>query len=78
MSPLPVEADTTEEGSKLVGDPEQARQALRIKMRRYPHRTDRGASDLLGGLRVPVTLHAVAVPGDDSGTLDSGHFAIRD
>ena len=47
-------------------------------MYRYPHRTDRGTSDLLGGHGVPVTLHAVAVPDDDNGALDRGHFAIRD
>ena len=26
---------------------------------------------------VPVTLHAIAVPGEDNDTLDGGHFVIK-
>ena len=43
----------------------------------YPYFTERGALSwpVLVGLGVLVTFHAVAVPGDDNNTLDSGHFA---
>ena len=44
---------------------------------RCPYFTERGALSwpVLVGLGILVAFQAVAVPGDNNNTLDSGHFA---
>jgi len=46
---------------------------------RCPYLAERGALSwpVLVGFGILVTFHAVAVPGEDNNTLDSGHFASR-
>ena len=45
----------------------------------HPYLAERGALSwpVPIGLGVLVTFRAVAVPGEDNNTLDSGHFASR-